>query len=286
MFYHRSLLLFWMFLCVSMAPSFTKAEDATTTSDVVSSSEENVTFDPLTEFSQDPEQALPLPPLPEAEEVVEENATQEQELPPPSPPPEREHAAVDSTILYSEVPPWDRALDTIAIGMEYGFYSPLNSSTGTLDGQQFRQALVSVDWLPLRNSTSGELALGGHIGFQYGTSSRFGVALSDTSTAGVLAGVQARYAFRFWNLQPVVPVAAFRFAYVYEQSKNSQLLYAPSGGLWIYLNFFDRRLASEMYTDSGVAHTYLTAEAQYVISRGDTTQVQALNLLVGLRFEI
>lgn len=131
-----------------------------------------------------------------------------------------------------------------------------------------------------------------------------GVALFPVSPSGTTpnimsiwsAGIQARYQFRYFREQPIVPVLGYTadfWHYRFKGSTGNTILKGPLLGAYILLNFIDPSSAAGMYSEYGILRTYLIAEMRAVQAsdgkatvKGSLMPGSLVSLYLGLRFEM
>jgi hypothetical protein len=102
-------------------------------------------------------------------------------------------------------------------------------------------------------------------------------------------GVHARYQARYFVEQIVVPVVGYSieyFNYRFNTGVRGSLISSgPTLGVWILLNFIDRRSASMFYLNSGVLRSYLVAEWRNMSGEDSNISYSGGSYYLGVRLE-
>jgi hypothetical protein len=102
-------------------------------------------------------------------------------------------------------------------------------------------------------------------------------------------GGQARYQFRYWDGQLVVPYAAYEFesvGYSINQGGSGRLAVAGgSGGLAFFINRLAPGEANDFYRNMGVSRSYFVVEGKYLSGSDQNISVGGTSVYFGFRFE-
>jgi hypothetical protein len=90
----------------------------------------------------------------------------------------------------------------------------------------------------------------------------------QSETAWWSVGAQARYQFRYWRKQWLVPTMAFHAEYMPQIRGGSAFRASPSGGVWLLLNSLDMNTAGAFYLNYGLARSYLVLEVRSLPAQG------------------
>lgn len=102
-------------------------------------------------------------------------------------------------------------------------------------------------------------------------------------------GFQFRYQARYFQEQPLVPMAAysveyFRYRFTSGPTGNTWL-HGPTVGLWLLLNMLEPDTAAQFYINSGVVRSYVTLEYRILTGSGTGISVSGGSFYFGLRCE-
>jgi len=164
-------------------------------------------------------------------------------------------------------------------------FGPNPSISGRSD-ESIRAAQLLLEWQPKSIQIIGVLGLGltlsNYLVLPQGE-------LTSSALGLVSAGAQARYQFRYFRNQWVVPYAGVGQEYIrYQLSSGTGSLLGLNtfAGAMLLLNALEPGAAAEAYATSGILRTYLSVE--YRSRSGAENDLMALNAgsyYAGLRFE-
>lgn len=162
---------------------------------------------------------------------------------------------------------------------------PIATSTTEYD---VRGVTLQLEYLLPLAERMGKLGVGINYG-AYPVSASAGLTSGPFSVSQL--GLQARYQFKYFDHQWVVPVAALMlnrlsYEFSFATAESSMMLTGFSGGLWIYLNPWEPTAAADMETDAGISRTYLTAEARMLSGENTDLAISGASYFFGLRFEM
>lgn len=149
----------------------------------------------------------------------------------------------------------------------------------------WRGATLVMDWQPEALQGAGVFALGV-------SASMYSEPAHDLTeaTVGVWSfGAQAKYQFRYFDEQFLVPYAGvaydmINYTFTSESSGRVNSI-GGIGGLALLMNVFEPSSAAAFYSDWGVARTYLFAEFKGYSGTDDTLDLGGMSLFAGFRFE-
>jgi len=149
---------------------------------------------------------------------------------------------------------------------------------------------LSAEWIPLATDRYGLVGIGG-VGSFYGyTSTPSKTSNQPSGFPGWSAGGFVRYQLKYLHNQWVVPNVGYRAEYFNFRNNlnqfNSMIATGPALGAWIFLNVLDPWTTADLYADSGITRSYLTAEAVSLRGSNSGFSLSGTTYLFGLRFEM
>ena len=106
---------------------------------------------------------------------------------------------------------------------------------------------------------------------------------------GFSVGAHARYQFKFWNSQPIVPIVGYSGEYYRYKLRsggaNGFIARGPMAGIWIHLNALDEAAARAAFFDKGLARSYIVLEARRLRGSDGIVSMDSQAYYTGIRLE-
>jgi hypothetical protein len=126
--------------------------------------------------------------------------------------------------------------------------------------------------------------------FDVGPTFSYYASVGDNSLSAHIYGLggQFKYQARWFHSQFVVPVIGYQIerTLVVQDTSSQFQSNGLIAGVWIYLNYLEKKAAKDVYNQFGVSRSYLVFELHDIKGSDSTYNLQSKAYQLGLRFEI